>query len=343
MKMKDLTNIAYNKKASDIHISVNAPILFRIDGSLIPLNNKILNEEDTKQLVEEILSIELIKELETKGELDFSYSNSNTGRYRVNIFKQKGTFSIVLRLIPFEIPSMQSLGLPKISKDLAMLKQGLILVTGPTGSGKTTTLASMINFINQEKSCHILTLEDPIEYIHNHNKSLINQREIGKDTESFSGSIRSALRQDPDIILIGELRDLETISIALTAAETGHLVLSTLHTSGSYQTINRIIDIFPYHQQQQIRTQLSEVLKGIISQVLIPKASTSGRVAAFETMIVTRAIKNLIREDKIHQISGIIETGSRYGMQTLDNSLLNLCRDGIINKKDIHFNSINNQ
>jgi twitching motility protein PilT len=289
--------------------------------------------DDTKSLVYESLNDNLIKILEDKGEVDSSFSSPGVGRYRVNAYKQRGSYGMALRIIPLEIPTVEDLGLPTVVKDLARLPRGLILVTGPTGSGKSTTLASMINQINSERRCHILTLEDPIEYLHKHNKSIVNQREIGTDSLSFANSLRAALRQDPDVILVGEMRDLETISIALTAAETGHLVLSTLHTVGSAKTIDRVIDVFPPHQQQQVRVQFASVIQAIVSQQLLPKADESGRVAAFEVMVATTAIRNLIREEKIHQIDTAIQTGAKFQMQTMDNSLLELYKKGLISKE----------
>lgn len=248
---------------------------------------------------------------------------------------------MVLRIIPLKIPSMDDLKLPNTIRELSSLRRGLLLVTGPTGSGKSTTLASLIDKINHERNCHILTLEDPIEYLHKHNKSIVNQREIGSDSKSFTSALRSSLRQDPDVILVGEMRDLETISIALTAAETGHLVLSTLHTSGAAKTIDRIIDVFPPHQQQQIRVQLSSVLQGVISQQLLPKKGNDGRTAAFEIMMMTPAIRNLIREDKIHQIDTAIQTGASFGMMTMDTSILNLYKNGFIDKNTAIKQAIN--
>lgn len=343
MNMLDLVNAGTAKSASDIHVSVGTPVMLRVNGKLIPINDEILNPIDTKKLVYEALDDRLIEELESKGEIDSSYSSPGVGRYRINAFKQRGSYGMVLRIIPLEIPTMEWLGLPSVCKDLARLRRGLILVTGPTGSGKSTTLASMVDLINKERNCHILTLEDPIEYLHKHQKSLVNQREVGTDSKSFSTALRAALRQDPDVILVGEMRDLETISIALTAAETGHLVLSTLHTSGAAKTIDRIIDVFPPHQQQQIRVQLSGVLQGIISQILLPKSNDKGRVGAYEVMIATHAIRNLIREDKIHQIESSIQTGARYKMQTMDNCLIDLYRKGMIDKETAITNAINSE
>ncbi|MFY9613041.1 MAG: PilT/PilU family type 4a pilus ATPase, partial [Tissierellaceae bacterium] len=263
--------------------------------------------------------------------------------YRINAFKQRGSYGMVLRIIPLVIPSMEALGLPKVVEELARLRRGMVLVTGPTGSGKSTTLATMVNQINHERNCHVLTLEDPIEYLHKHQEALVTQREVGSDTGSFANALRAALRQDPDVILVGEMRDLETISIALTAAETGHLVFSTLHTSGAAKTIDRIIDVFPPHQQHQVRVQLSSVIQGIISQQLLPKADGVGRVAAFEVMIATPAIRNLIREDKIHQIDTSIQTGASHKMQTMDNSLIELYRRGDITREVLMTNCIDLQ
>lgn len=248
---------------------------------------------------------------------------------------------MAIRIIPLRIPTIEELGLPPIVKELARLPRGLILVTGPTGSGKSTTLASMVNLINEERNCHILTLEDPIEYLHKHNKSIVNQREIGSDTNSFANALRAALRQDPDVILVGEMRDLDTISIALTAAETGHLVLSTLHTIGAAKTIDRIIDVFPPHQQQQVRIQFSSVIQAIISQQLLPRYNGDGRVAAFEIMVATPAIRNLIREEKIHQIDTLIQTSGKRGMQTMDNSLLELHNKGVISRDTVLNQAVN--
>lgn len=332
MNLTDIVNLGTEKNASDIHISVGIPPTFRIYGELVKIGDKPLTPENTKDLTMQVLNDYQRKTLEEKGELDFSYSNPGVGRYRVNAYKQRGSYGMALRIIPMEIPSMELLGLPPIVKDLSKLPRGLILVTGPTGSGKSTTLASMIDQINKERNCHILTLEDPLEYLHKHNKAIVNQREIGSDSLSFANALRGALRQDPDVILVGEMRDLETISIAITAAETGHLVLSTLHTLGAAKTIDRVIDVFPPHQQQQVRVQLSTVMQGVISQQLVPKAGNDGRVAAFEVMIATPAIRNLIREGKIHQVDTSIQTGSKFGMQTMDNSLVDLYKRRLITR-----------
>lgn len=343
MNLKELVDIATLKNASDIHVTVGLPPALRINGELIILEEDKLMPEDTKTLVYEALSEKLVNILEEKGEVDTSFSSPGIGRYRINAYKQRGSYGMALRIIPLKIPNIESLGLPAVVKDLSRLPRGLILVTGPTGSGKSTTLASMINLINQERKCHILTLEDPIEYLHKHNKSIINQREIGADSLSFGNGLRAALRQDPDVILVGEMRDLETISIALTAAETGHLVLSTLHTVGSAKTIDRVIDVFPPHQQQQVRVQFASVIQAIVSQQLLPKADGSGRVAAFEIMIATTGIRNLIREDKIHQIDSSIQTGAKFQMQTMDNYLLDLYKRGLITKEITLMQAINQE
>lgn len=332
MELIELLNLGIKRNASDIHITVGMPPILRINGNLVPLELASLSPEDSKKLVYQVLTDKMIDELEKKGEIDTSFSSPGISRFRINAFKQRGSYGMVLRIIPFEIPSMDELKIPENIRELSLIRRGLILVTGPTGSGKSTTLATLIDKINQERSCHILTLEDPIEYLHKHNKSIVNQREIGSDSLNFSTALRASLRQDPDVILVGEMRDLETISIALTAAETGHLVLSTLHTSGAAKTIDRIIDVFPPHQQQQIRVQLSSVLQAVVSQQLLPKKDDTGRIAAFEIMMITRAIGNLIREDKIHQIDTAIQTGAGFGMIPMDTSILNLYRNGSIDR-----------
>ncbi|MFY9482747.1 MAG: type IV pilus twitching motility protein PilT [Tissierellaceae bacterium] len=343
MDLLDIVRIGTEKIASDIHVTVGRPITLRINGEVVSIDDYVLTPEDTRKMVREALSDSLWAQLEENGEIDSSYSLPGVGRYRINAFKQRGSYGMVLRIIPFVIPSMEALGLPKVVEELARLRRGMVLVTGPTGSGKSTTLATMVNQINHERNCHVLTLEDPIEYLHKHQEALVTQREVGSDTGSFANALRAALRQDPDVILVGEMRDLETISIALTAAETGHLVFSTLHTSGAAKTIDRIIDVFPPHQQHQVRVQLSSVIQGIISQQLLPKADGVGRVAAFEVMIATPAIRNLIREDKIHQIDTSIQTGASHKMQTMDNSLIELYRRGDITREVLMTNCIDLQ
>lgn len=330
LNIEQLLNYAVENGASDIHITVGVPPTARINGNLMPINKERLDPPDTRRLVEEILQEEHLEVLEKRGEIDLSYSVKGLGRFRVNVYRQRGSYSLALRVVSLYIPTVEELNLPVIIKDLARKTRGLVLVTGPTGSGKSTTLAAMIDLINSERNCHILTLEDPIEYLHRHKKSIVNQREIGYDSESFATGLRAALRQDPDVILVGEMRDLETISTAITAAETGHLVLSTLHTIGADKTIDRIIDVFPPYQQQQIRIQLSTVLQGVISQNLITHRDGKRRVPAVEVMIATPAIRNLIREGKTHQIITSMQTGGKYGMQTMDAALAQLYRNGDI-------------
>lgn len=340
MKILSLLEEVIKMKASDLHLTVGVPPIIRVNGKLQKMGDASLAPADTLDLARELLTEEQKTTVETKGEIDASYSHPGVGRFRINIFKQRGSYCLALRIVSLKIPSLEELGLPVILKDLARKKRGLVLVTGPTGSGKSTTLASMIDLINSEAKHHILTLEDPIEYLHKHKMSIINQREVGSDTNSFANGLRACLRQDPDIILVGEMRDLETISIAVTAAETGHLVLSTLHTVGAAKTIDRIIDVFPPHQQQQIRVQLAAVIEGILSQQLLPRIDEAGRIVAIETMLATNAIRNLIREGKTHQMQTSIQTGLKFGMKTMDNSLLDLYKSGIISRESLISSSI---
>lgn len=333
MLILDLLRQSVEKNASDLHITVGIPPILRVSGSLHKINDRPLSPQDTDNFVQELLNENQLLTLRENGELDLSFSAAGLGRFRINIYRQRGSYSLAIRTVALNIPSIDDLGFPPILKELAMKQRGLILVTGPTGSGKSTTLASMIDYINTKRSCHILTLEDPIEYLHKHNKSIVNQREIGNDSKSFSNALRSALRQDPDVILVGEMRDLETISIAITAAETGHLVLSTLHTVGAAKTIDRIIDIFPSNQQQQIKVQLSSVLEGIISQQLLEKVGVQERVAALEIMVANSAIRNQIREGKTHQLQTNIQTGRKFGMNTMDNAILELYNQGLVDRK----------
>ena len=302
MTIDDLLIRARKMGASDVHVTVGIPPKCRVNGELVTLMEGRILPADSKALVEQMIPGRLVERFNREGEVDFSYAIKGVGRFRVNIFKQRGTMSFVIRLVNTEIPSPESLGLPQSVLELVKKKRGLILVTGPTGSGKSTTLASLIHIINQTQNKHIITLEDPIEYLHSHEKSIVNQREVGIDTQSYAGALRAALREDPDIILVGEMRDLDTIATAVTAAETGHLVLSTLHTIGAVPTIERIIDVFPMNQQAQIRLQLATLLEAIISQQLLPTADRKGRVAAFEIMYANSAVRNLIREAKPHQI-----------------------------------------
>lgn len=322
-------------KGSDLHISVGCSPCFRINGVLTHFGSEKLTPTDTELLVKQVTSEEQIKEIDQLGDYDMSYAIQNLGRFRVNIFKQRGSYSIAIRSVQGEIPTLDEINMPPILYDFTQKQRGLILVTGPTGSGKSTTLAALINIINQERKCHIITLEDPIEYLHKHNKSIINQRELRSDFKSFSSGLRASLRQDPDVILLGEMRDLETMDIALTAAETGHLVFSTIHTTGAARTIDRIIDVFPPHQQQQVVIQLANVLEGVVSQQLVPDIEEKTRIAAVEVMMSTPAIRNLIREKKTHQIQNQIQTGAKFGMQTMDSSLLKMYQERRISQQTL--------
>lgn len=318
--------------ASDIHLTVFRPPLFRINGRITAVPDyDVLTAEDTVRLGEEIIPNEKVRrQLEESGQADFSNAFPGIGRVRVNLYIQRGSWAAAIRLIPVNVPELNSLNLPPIIADLAQKESGLVLVTGVTGSGKSTTLAAMINLLNNTRNANILTLEDPIEYLHRHGTCIINQREIGTDTPNFALALRAALRQDPDVILVGEMRDLETISTALTAAETGHLVFGTLHSGSAAQTVERVVDVFPPHQQGQVRIQLANCLQGIVTQQLIPKADRSGRACATEILVATPAIRNLIRENKVHQIVSAIQTGSSMGMMTMEKSLKTLYQKGLI-------------
>ena len=322
--------------ASDIHITVGRPVMYRIDGVLRPTDGPLLQPKDTQALGEVMYANNqrLVNELNETGETDFAYALPGHGRFRVNVFHQRGSIGMVLRLLPFDVPDPNKLGIPQEVLNLCNRKRGLVLVTGPTGSGKSTTLAAMIDKVNTEYPKHIITLEDPIEYTHEHKKSVVNQRELGNDTVSYASALRAALRQDPDVILVGEMRDLETISTAITAAETGHLVFSTLHTNSAASTIDRIIDVFPPHQQEEIRIQLANVLEGVIAQQLLPKAGGKGRVAAMEIMFATPAIKNLIREGKSFQLPSQIQMNRKMGMILMDDKLYELYTSGMIDREN---------
>ncbi|MBA5850554.1 type IV pilus twitching motility protein PilT [Clostridium sp. cel8] len=332
--LEDLLEVTIKENASDLHLTVGAPPVIRKNGKLKSISKEKLKPGDTERYAREILENNYDKYIK-EGEIDSSFSVSGLGRFRVNVFKQRGTSAIAIRVVGLKIPTLNELKFPQIFKEFTSYTRGLILVTGPTGCGKSTTLAAMVNEINLTRAAHIITLEDPIEYLHKHNKSIISQREIGNDTSSYSVALKSVLREDPDVILVGEMRDLETISIALTAAETGHLVFSTLHTIGAAKTIDRIIDVFPPYQQQQVKIQLAAVIGGIISQQLITSINGENRVAAFEIMVANEAIKNMIREGKTHQIQSSMQTGAKYGMRTMDMSLAELYKKGIISMQSV--------
>lgn len=325
VNLHQLLRAMIEKGASDMHVTTGSPPLLRIDGSIVPVKLPPLGPVETKQLCYSVLTEEQKIEFEKRKELDLSFGVKNLSRFRANIFMQRGAVSGAFRSIPFKILSFDELGLPPIVAELANKPRGLVLVTGPTGSGKSTTLASIIDKINTETRQHIMTVEDPIEYLHPHKKSVVNQREVGTDTSTFKDALKYVLRQDPDVVLIGEMRDLETVEAALTIAETGHLVFATLHTNSAAQSINRIIDVFPPHQQPQIRAQLSFVLEGVVSQLLLPRHNAPGRVLALEVMVPNAAIRNLIREDKVHQIYSQMQVGqAKFGMQTLNQALYSL-------------------
>ncbi|HEY7529344.1 MAG TPA: type IV pilus twitching motility protein PilT [Gemmatimonadota bacterium] len=320
--MRDLLEEVVRRRASDLHLTAGERCKLRIDGTLVNSENPtVLAPKDTLQLAYSIITEKQKKRFETEDELDFSFGIQNLSRFRANVYKQRGCVALAIRMIPFEILSFDRLGLPAAVTGFADRPNGLVLVTGPTGSGKSTTLAAMIDKINRERHGHILTVEDPIEFVHRHQGCVVNQREVGADTRSFSTALKYALRQDPDIILVGEMRDLETIQAALTIAETGHLVFATLHTNSAAETINRIIDVFPQGQQPQIRAQLAFVLEGIVTQTLLPRVRGGGRVMAAEVLVITNAIRALIRDDKVHQIYSLMQAGQKYGMQTMNQSL----------------------
>jgi twitching motility protein PilT len=333
--MTDLLQLVVDEGASDLHIEVGAPPIVRMSGELTPLESDILEPEDTERMVKAIASDSQIQQLQECGTADFGFGFGDQARFRVSIFKQKGHWGTVLRQIPKTLLTMEQIGLPNSIKDMLYRPRGLVLVTGPTGSGKSTTLASMLDIINQERACHIITVEDPIEFYHEHKRSIVIQREIGSDTTSFAEALRRALRQDPDVILVGEMRDLETMEAAVSAAETGHLVFATLHTTGAARTVDRIVDAFPTNQQSQIRTQLASSLIAVISQVLLPRDDKPGRVAAFEIMVSTPSIQALIRDNKTFRITSELQTGAKFGMNTLDTHLLDLYLNNIISYTEL--------
>src|SRR6202161_2606049 len=334
LQIDRLLETCVRRGASDLHLAVGRPPTLRLHGHLRELQTKVLDAEDTMSLMKSITPERIQQEFEETGSGDFGFAYGEQARFRVSIFKQKGVASLVLRRIPNNIMTFDQIGLPKMAEMICRRPRGIFLVTGPTGSGKTTTLAAMINYINENFERHIITMEDPIEYYHKHKKSVVVQREIGVDVPSFSEALRRALRQDPDVLLVGDMRDLPTISAAITAAETGHLVFGTLHTSGAASTINRIIDAFPTDQQEQIRVQLANNLIAVLSQTLCPRVDTDGMVAAYEFMYVTPSIQNLIRENKVFRIDSEIQTGKRYGMQLLDDTLWTLFQAGKISAEE---------
>ncbi|MDG1224163.1 MAG: type IV pilus twitching motility protein PilT, partial [Candidatus Marinimicrobia bacterium] len=333
MDLNQLLSYSIDSGASDLHLSVGSIPMVRINGTMKPLNLDVLLQDDIEKMLPEVMDKDQMAIFKEQKEIDFSAKLEGKGRFRVNFFNQINGLAAVFRTIPDTIKSCDELGIPPFMQDLAMIDRGLVLLTGPTGSGKSTTLAAMVDHINRNKACHIITIEDPVEYYHHTKESLINQRELGASTHSFSNALRAALREDPDVILVGEMRDLDTISLALTAAETGHLVLSTLHTSSAVKSIDRIIDIYPSGQKDQIRSMLSESLEAVISQKLLPTKDGKGRVPACEVMISSTAIRNLIREDRVFQITSVIQSGGVEGMQTLDQDLQRLVTQGKIERK----------
>jgi len=334
MDITELLILTKERGASDLHLTVGAPPMLRINGKLTRLDFPVVTPAAIHEMLYDVLTDEHKARFEETHDLDLSLELTDVGRFRVNVFVQRLGDAAVFRLIPTQIKNLDALGMPAVVKTLAMRDRGLFLVTGPTGSGKSTTLAAMVDLINTERTDHVITIEDPIEFVHQHKSCVINQREVGPHTRSFGAALRSALREDPDVILVGEMRDLETVQMALTAAETGHLVLATLHTNSAAQTINRIIDVFPPHQQDQIRVQLSEALLGVLAQTLMLRADGHGRIAAVEMLVANAAIRNLIREGKTFQIPSVIETGAKEGMMSLDQCLRDLLRHGVISPED---------
>jgi len=333
MDLVDILLEVLERDASDLHLSVGSPPIIRINGQLERLDYPRLSANDTRELIYSILSQDQRQRLENEWEIDFSYSVPGRARFRVNSYFQRNSLGAAFRLIPIQIKKLEELGLPKALHDMTRKPRGFVIVTGPTGSGKSTTLAAMIDEINETRDEHIMTVEDPIEFLHRHKKCMVNQREVGADTKSFNRALKSVLRQDPDVILVGEMRDTETMSTALTAAETGHLVFATLHTQDAPQTIDRIIDVFPPYQQDQIRVQLSTTLMGVCTQQLLPTADGRGRVVSCELLVPTPAVRNLIREGKTHQIYSVMQTGTQHGMQTMDAALADLVRRGMITRE----------
>ncbi|MBO5208325.1 MAG: type IV pilus twitching motility protein PilT [Lachnospiraceae bacterium] len=331
--IEEIMREAKDAGASDVHITVGIPPKMRVNGNLITMNYPKMMPNDTTEIVLEIMTEVQRNRFEERGEYDMSFSIPELGRYRVNVYKQRGSVALALRLVGTQVPSPEVLGVPASVINLYERKRGLILVTGPTGSGKSTTLAAIIDKINNNRDAHVITLEDPIEYLHQHKMAMVNQREIGLDSQTYANALRAALREDPDVILVGEMRDFETISVAITAAETGHLVLSTLHTIGAASTVDRVIDVFPPHQQQQIRVQFANVLEAVVSQQLVPTMDGKARVAAFEVMHANHAVRNLIREGKSHQLASVMQTNRKLGMITMDEALTQLFYEGKISRE----------
>lgn len=341
LHIDELLGIVVEKNASDLHICYDCEPVIRVDGNLIRLNYEKLAPADTQRLMYDIITDDQIEKFETNLELDFSYSLPKRARFRVNCYRDRGAVAGAFRLIPNRIPTVRELNLPPVLEELTTKPRGLVLVTGPTGHGKSTSLAAMINQINRNRSVHIITIEDPIEYLHTHNLSIINQRELGQDTKAFANALRACLREDPDVILVGEMRDQETIALAITAAETGHLVFATLHTNNAAESIDRVIDVFPPGQQEQIRIQLANNIQAVVSQQLLPRAGSPGRIPAVEVMVATPAIRNLIRENKTHQIPSMIQTSAAHGMQSMDQNLRDLYMKGFITFEEAMARAIN--
>lgn len=335
-KIDRLLKLMIEKGASDLHLAAGQPPALRIDGRLWPIKLPALEDHELRGMLFEVAPEPQVSQFKKTGDIDFGFEKSGLARFRANYFLQHNGVGAVLRAIPGKIKSAQELGLPPVIEQLAALSKGLVLVTGPTGSGKSTTLAAIIDMANRSRRDHIVTVEDPIEFVHQGRGCIVNQREVGRHTHSFATALRSALREDPDIILVGEMRDLETISLALEAAGTGHLVLSTLHTSGAAKTVDRIIDVFPAHEQAQIRTVLADTLMAVVSQVLLPRADREGRCAALELMVATTAVRNLIREGKTHQLTSVIQTGKQHGMQLLDDGILKLVNSGAVSPEEAY-------
>jgi len=341
--LDELLELVVKKNGSDLHLAVGIPPVIRIDGELLATNYPPLDPQHTQRLVYDILTDEQIQRFESTLELDCSHQLYNISRFRVNVFRDRGNVAAAFRVIPTKIPTVRDLNLPPVVEELARRPRGLILVTGPTGSGKSTTLAAMLGQINTERSVHIITIEDPIEYMHTHKRSIINQREVGQDTLAFANALRAALREDPDVLLVGEMRDLETMQLAIHAAETGHLVFATVHTNSAAQTVDRIVDVFEPSQQEQIRIMLSNNLVAVMSQQLLPRAGMPGRIAALEIMVASPAIRNLIRESKAHQVTSIIQTSAHLGMQTMDQCLRDYYQRGLITYEDAMARAMNQE